>query len=80
MDKLEKSMDILMKDGGARGIDGYDDLASLWAVQYVALTGHAFMTRGGRKKRHQGETRESLGDVEEIVVAEAVSDDPLWEA
>lgn len=40
VDKLEKSMEILMKDGGTRGIDGYDDLASLWAVQYVDMVTH----------------------------------------
>ena len=40
VDKLEKSMEILMKDGGACGIDGYDDLASLRAVQYVDMVTH----------------------------------------
>ena len=39
-DKLEKSMEILRKDGGAQCIDGYDDLASLWAVQYVDMVTH----------------------------------------
>ncbi len=40
VDKLEKSMEILMNDGGAPGIDGYADLASLWAVQYVDMVTH----------------------------------------
>ena len=39
-DKLEKSMEILRKDGGAQCIDGFDDLASLWAVQYVDMVTH----------------------------------------
>ena len=40
VDKLEKSMEILMNDGGAPSIDGYADLASLWAVQYVDMVTH----------------------------------------
>jgi hypothetical protein len=40
VDKLEKSMEILMNDGGVPCIDGYADLASLWAVQYVDMVTH----------------------------------------
>lgn len=40
VDKLETSMDIIENDGGYVGIDSYDDLASLWAVQYVDMVTH----------------------------------------
>ncbi len=40
VDKLEKSMEILVNDGGVPCIDGYADLASLWAVQYVDMVTH----------------------------------------
>ncbi len=39
-DKLEKSMQIIREDGGYVGIDNYDDLSSLWAVQYVDMVTH----------------------------------------
>lgn len=39
-DKLKTSMNIIRKDGGYVGIDNYDDLASLWAVQYVDMVTH----------------------------------------
>lgn len=39
-DKLETSMKIIKDDGGYVGIDSYDDLASLWAVQYVDMVTH----------------------------------------
>jgi hypothetical protein len=39
-DKLEKSMEIIREDGGYLGIDNFEDLASLWAVQYVDMVTH----------------------------------------
>jgi hypothetical protein len=39
-DKLEKSMQIIWEEGGYHGIDDYEDLASLWAVQYVDMVTH----------------------------------------
>jgi hypothetical protein len=39
-DKLKTSMEIIRKDGGYVGIENYDDLASLWAVQYVDMVTH----------------------------------------
>ncbi len=39
-DKLKTSMEIIKNDGGYVGIDNYDDLASLWAVQYVDMVTH----------------------------------------
>lgn len=40
VDKLETSMKIILDDGGYIGIESYDDLASLWAVQYVDMVTH----------------------------------------
>ncbi|MBN2336565.1 hypothetical protein JXL21_13485 [Candidatus Bathyarchaeota archaeon] len=39
-DKLEKSMSIIMEEGGSPAIRDYGDLASLWAVQYVDMVTH----------------------------------------
>lgn len=39
-DKLEKSMRIIMQEGGSSAIKNYGDLASLWAVQYVDMVTH----------------------------------------
>ena len=39
-DKLEKSMSIIIEEGGSPAIKDYGDLASLWAVQYVEMVTH----------------------------------------
>jgi hypothetical protein len=39
-DKLEKSLHIIERDGGSEYITNYDDLASLWAIQYVDMVTH----------------------------------------
>lgn len=39
-DKLEKSMRIIRGEGECSAISCYDDLASLWAVQYVDMVTH----------------------------------------
>jgi hypothetical protein len=39
-DKLEKSLSIIMEEGGSPAIKDYGDLASLWAVQYVEMVTH----------------------------------------
>ncbi|MCW4050548.1 MAG: hypothetical protein NWE89_12520 [Candidatus Bathyarchaeota archaeon] len=39
-DKLEKSMSIIMQEGGSSAIKNFGDLASLWAVQYVDMVTH----------------------------------------
>ncbi len=39
-DKLEKSMSIIMEEGGSPAIKDYGDLASLWAVQYTEMVTH----------------------------------------
>ncbi len=38
--KLEKSMKIIMDEGDTSCIKGYDDLASLWAIQFVDMITH----------------------------------------
>jgi len=39
-DKLEKGMQIIEREGGSDCIDGYKELAGLWAVQYVDMVTH----------------------------------------
>jgi len=39
-DKLEKSMTIIQREGGCSAIANHQDLASLWAVQYVDMVTH----------------------------------------
>jgi hypothetical protein len=39
-DKLEKSLHIVESDLGSDYISNYDDLASLWAIQYVDMVTH----------------------------------------
>lgn len=39
-DKLEKSMSIILEEGGSPAIKDYGDLASLWAVQYTEMVAH----------------------------------------
>lgn len=39
-DKLEKSMRIIKEEGGCSAICNHNDLASLWAVQYVDMATH----------------------------------------
>ncbi len=39
-DKLEKSMSIIMEEGGSPAIKDYGDLATLWAAQYVEMVAH----------------------------------------
>ena len=39
-DKLRKSMKIIQSDGGCNAIECYEDLASLWAVQYLEMVTH----------------------------------------
>lgn len=39
-DKLEKSLEIINGDGGCTTIIDYEDLASLWAVQYMDMVTH----------------------------------------
>jgi hypothetical protein len=39
-DKLEKSLHIIESDGGSEYITNYDDLSSLWAIQYVDMVTH----------------------------------------
>jgi hypothetical protein len=39
-DKLEKSLHIIESDGGSEYITNFDDLASLWAIQYVDMVTH----------------------------------------
>ena len=39
-DKLERSLQIIEEEGGYDLIEDYDDLASLWAIQYVDMVTH----------------------------------------
>ena len=39
-DKLDKSLQIIKKEGGSDIIKDYEDLASLWAIQYVDMVTH----------------------------------------
>ena len=39
-DKLEKSLKIIYDEGGNEVIKDYEDLASLWAIQYVDMVTH----------------------------------------
>jgi hypothetical protein len=39
-DKLKKSLRILERNSGSTVIKNYDDLASLWAIQYVDMVTH----------------------------------------
>lgn len=39
-DKLEKGMQIIEGEGGCKYIHSYDDLACLWAMQYVDMITH----------------------------------------
>ena len=39
-DKLERSLQIINCEGGNCGITDYEDLASLWAIQYVDMVTH----------------------------------------
>ena len=40
VDKLERSLQIIINEGGDCVIKDYDDLASLWAIQYVDMVTH----------------------------------------
>jgi hypothetical protein len=39
-DKIEKSLQIIYDEGGNEVIKDYEDLASLWAIQYVDMVTH----------------------------------------
>jgi hypothetical protein len=39
-DKLQISMKIIEKEGGTTSIKNYEDLSSLWAIQYVDIVTH----------------------------------------
>lgn len=39
-DKLEKSLQIIKKEGASSVIKDYEDLASLWAIQYMDMVTH----------------------------------------
>lgn len=39
-DKLERSLQIIKEEGGNTVIKDYEDLASLWAIQYVDMVTH----------------------------------------
>lgn len=39
-DKLERSLQIIIEEGGNNVIKDYEDLASLWAIQYVDMVTH----------------------------------------
>ena len=40
VDKLERSLQIIINEGGKNVIKDYEDLASLWAIQYVDMVTH----------------------------------------
>jgi hypothetical protein len=40
VDKLERSLQIINNEGGNNVIKDYEDLASLWAIQYVDMVTH----------------------------------------
>ncbi|MBD3172070.1 hypothetical protein GF326_06325, partial [Candidatus Bathyarchaeota archaeon] len=40
VDKLERSLQIIKKEGGHKVIKDYEDLASLWSIQYLDMVTH----------------------------------------
>lgn len=40
VDKLERSLQIIKKEGGHNVIKDYEDLASLWSIQYLDMVTH----------------------------------------